>query len=64
MDTVITAECMEAMVEEISYFVIRHVLRKNRVFIEGVSPKKSTLKFRVNLLSLGVFDYADDESDG
>ena len=30
----------------------------------GVVPKKSTLRFRVNFSSLGVFDYADDESDG
>ena len=27
-------------------------------------PKKLTLKFRVDILFLGVFDYADDESDG
>ena len=30
----------------------------------GVVPKKLTLKFRADILSLGVFDYADDESDG
>ena len=30
----------------------------------GVIPKKSTLKFQADILSLGVFDYADDESDG
>ena len=30
----------------------------------GVVPKKSTLKFRADFLSLGVFDYADYESDG
>ncbi|PAV88562.1 hypothetical protein WR25_24228 [Diploscapter pachys] len=31
---------------------------------EGVVPKESTLNFRVGFLSLGAFDYADDESDG
>ncbi|PAV76152.1 hypothetical protein WR25_23452 [Diploscapter pachys] len=31
--------------------------------IKGVVPKKSTLKFRANILSLGVFDHSDDESD-
>ena len=30
----------------------------------GVVPKKLTLKFRADFLSLEVFDYADYESDG
>ncbi|PAV89376.1 hypothetical protein WR25_11922 [Diploscapter pachys] len=30
----------------------------------GVVPKKSTLKFRADFLFLGVFNYADYESDG
>ena len=30
----------------------------------GVVPKKLTLKFRADFSSLGVFDYADYESDG
>ena len=30
----------------------------------GVIPKELTLKFRTDLLSLGVFDYTDYDYDG
>ena len=30
----------------------------------GLVPKKLTLKFRADILSLEIFDHADDEYDG
>ena len=42
-----------------------NIYKKLFIKIEyGVVPKKSTLKFRADILSLGVFDYADYEYDG
>ena len=44
--------------------VYKTLFIKIEFFLEGVVPKKSTLKFRADILSLGVFNYADYESDG